>query len=94
MAARGTGKKNEALLKEFKRKNGGQAIEAPKETRGRKLIENRPERYAAKRTLPGEERYIITADTKQIMSMKHIALKKGITIKEAFAEAMGKYLNK
>ena len=87
MPKRGISKKNEQLLMKYL-SNQGSSIEIKK---GRPKKTGRPERSAAKRTLPGEERYLVTLKTDHVSYMKRIAESKGITIKESFAEAIEDY---
>lgn len=53
-----------------------------------------PTKASAQRTKEGEEKYIIIAKTEDIEAMKNIAYWDRITIKEAFARAIGDYKTK
>lgn len=61
---------------------------------GRPLRKDRPVRSAAKRTHPGEERYLVTLKTEHIAAMKDIALKTGIDIKSVYGIALSKFIKK
>lgn len=100
MNTRGIGKRNEAKMKEYLKRSGkeipviepsGKKIK-DKGRPGRKVRLDRPEKSAAKRTLPGEERYVITLKAEQIRLMKYIAEMKGVKLKEVYGEAVAQYL--
>jgi len=61
---------------------------------GRPKRTNRPSKGAYYRTSPGEERYKITLRTEDIESMKKAAAAGGLSVKEAYAAAIGDYLRK
>ena len=96
------GKKNAAALAEYLKRMGKPVpdfiegrLPRPKKAKrgkGRPKREDRPERSAAKRTLPGEERYLVTLRSNDIATMKQIAELDQVAIKEVYIEAITDYI--
>lgn len=101
MGERGINKENEKKLREYLFNTSGKIVPSKpgkeKVLKGNKVgrpVERitRPDKSAAKRTNPGEERYIITIKTEKIALMKDIAEKKKILIKDAYDQALINYI--
>ena len=61
------------------------------ETRGRKPRLERPNKSAARRTNPGEERYLITIKSEYIEDMRDLAKRQNISLKDAYMAAIALY---
>lgn len=88
--------KNKKLLAAYLSKQGKELPDesAQNNKRGRPIERvNRPERWAAKRTNEGEERYAITLQTEQIQAMKDVAEAQRLSLKECYQAAVNNYLS-